>query len=352
MNIGHIINTGKEFRINTPKFLKTHSFITAITGAGKSSLILKMVEEMRTEEFHKKFGYIPITLLDDAGEFLKIPEVYNDFVVLNSKNYSDFLTADDAFLLGKRTRELEVSLIIKVKDLGSEEEQGRFIGQFVKGLWGIDREHWKPYVLFIDEADIHAPTKRGKVASKQPIIDACKYARKTNLAIILATQFASDVHIDARRQASNRIIGKTVELADRKVVSEMLGDKSLVDKFWGLGAGEFYMRGDALCDSLLRVQVHQSKIGTPDVGVKTIVQDNKTVGDVLRVAMKHSATQPFVIEQQQRITQLEQMLEDSKKNELTPDKERDIYKWGFEKGKQEVENSLKFKFFGRKRELR
>jgi len=352
MQIGNIIGTDKQFQIITPKFLKTHTFLQGITGAGKSSLILKIVEEMRTEEFHKKFGYIPITLLDDAGEFLKIPEVYNDFVVLNSKNYSDFLTADDAFLLGKRTRELEVSLIIKVKDLGSEEEQGRFIGQFVKGLWGIDREHWKPYVLFIDEADIHAPTKRKNISSKQPIIDACKYARKTNLAIILATQFASDVSIDARRQCANRIVGKTVELSDRRVVAEMLGDRSLVDKLWGIKAGEFYMRGDALCDSLLQVQVHQSKIGTPDVGIETTVQDNKTVGDVLRVAMKHSNTQPLVLEQQQRITQLEQQLADSKKNELTPDKQRDIYEWGFEKGKQEVENSIKFKFFGKKKELR
>ena len=325
MNLGHIIDSGKPFQIITPKFLKTHTFCQGVTGAGKTAMLLKIVEEMRTKEFQQKYDYIPIILLDDAGEFLKISEKYEDFVVLNSKYYSEFLTIDDAFLLGKRVRELGISIIIQIKDLGTEQEQERFVGQFVRGLMAVEREYWKPCVFVIDEADIYVPTKRRNVDSKQPIINACKRARKTNLVITLATQYASDVSIDARRQCHNRIIGKTVELADRRVVAEMLGDKSLVEKLWGLGTGQFYMRGDALSESLLQVQVHESKIGSPDVGAKYITVDNKVVGSVLRIAMKHNTSEPLVIEQHRRITELEDQIVELKSKQLIPEKKCVVY---------------------------
>jgi len=335
MKIGHIIETNQQFEIITPEFLKTHSFLQAMTGGGKTGFLLKLVEEMRSEEFMKKYGYVPMILLDDSGEFLNIPQVYKDFMVLNNKEYAELFNIDDAFEVGKQTRQLGISMIIKVRDIGSQKDQETFVGQFIKGMMSVGREHWKPCVFVIDEAELYAPTKRKNVASKQPVIDLCKRARKTNLVTILATQFASDVIIDARRECANRIIGKTVELSDRKVVSEMLGDKDLVEKLWTLKAGEFYVRGDALSPNLLHVQVDESKIGTPDIGVKFVARNNKTVGDVLKVAMTYRSSEPMVVEQQKIINELEIKLEEAREKELTTEKKNEIWTEGREFGIRE-----------------
>ena len=347
LKIGTVIETNEPFAIKTPIFLKTHTLLQAITGGGKTGLILKIIEELRSPESVAKYGYIPIVMSDDSGEFLKIPEYYNDFVVLDKKHYGEIFNINDAFELGKKTRQLGISVILKMNDIGDRKDQEFFMAEFIKGFRSVGREDWKPCLLIIDEAELFVPTtsKRKNVASREQLIDACKRAKKENIAILLATQFASDIHIDARRELANRIIGKTVELADRRLVADMLGDRSLVDKLWGLKVGEFYMRGDALSHNLLHVQVDESKIATPDVGIKIKVQDNKIVGDVLKTALSHEGQEPLVISLQRKIDRQTDEITELKENEFTLEWQKKIFDEGYAEALTDSKKGILRKLF-------
>ncbi len=269
--IGFDVKTKEPFSINTVEFLKSHTFIQAITGGGKTSLNLSFIEFTESNFFKSKFGHIQKIILDDCGEYLNIPKYYKNFEIFqNQGKYSGIFDVEHAFEVGRKTRQLDSSMILKLSDFETQKEREGFVAKFLEGFRIPDREYWKPALLIIDEADLYVPSsnKRGKCPSRYPIIEACKRARKENIIIILATQFASSVHIDARRNCLNRFVGETIEFADRKIACELLGDKTIFDKLWGLNPGEFFVRGKALCSSVQFIQTRKPIIDTPEIGVK------------------------------------------------------------------------------------
>ncbi len=269
--IGFDVKTKEPFSINTVEFLKSHTFIQAITGGGKTSLNLSFIEFTESNFFKSKFGHIQKIILDDCGEYLNIPKYYKNFEIFqNQGKYSGIFDVEHAFEVGRKTRQLDSSMILKLSDFKTQKERESFVAKFLEGFRIPDREYWKPALLIIDEADLYVPSsnKRGKCPSRYPIIEACKRARKENIIIILATQFASSVHIDARRNCLNRFVGETIEFADRKIACELLGDKTIFDKLWGLNPGEFFVRGKALCSSVQFIQTRKPIIDTPEIGVK------------------------------------------------------------------------------------
>lgn len=345
IKLGYDTNTKDSFSIDVVTFLKTHTFIQAITGGGKTGMILKVIEEMRSEEFKKRYGYVPIIIIDDAGEFLKIPEYYQDFVLLSRDQFSEIYDAEHAFGIGRQTRQLGLSMIVKISDLRTSEGQEEFVGKFVEGTMKVGREHWKPCVLLIDEADIFCPSrsKRKNVFSREPIINACKRARKMNLVLTLATQRLSEVDISARSMCANRIIGKTVEKVDRKDACEMLDDSSIYNPLWSLPVGQFYVRGDALSRDLSLVQVFPTKIKTPEAGISwTPSKTNKTLKDIFTHAVDQKDDEPFVIQQQRQIERLES-LRDSNLKKVRETKEQSYaegYQDGYAKGSKDTREDL------------
>jgi hypothetical protein len=270
MQIGTDATTGEPFTIDVREFLKTHTFIQAVTGSGKTSLNLQLVEMTESPEFKSRYGTIQKIVFDDCGEFLNIPTYYQGFELLQNQGerYGKF-DVDNACTFGKEFREKESSVVIKLDDLKTQKEREQFVAKFLEGYRVPDRSYWHPAILFLDEADQYVPTanKRPNCPSRDSIIDACKRARKENISMILSTQSASSVHIDARRNCLNRFVGETVEFCDRKVASELLGDKTISEKLWGLKAGQFFVRGKALSNTTRLIQTTKPNIDTPEVGV-------------------------------------------------------------------------------------
>ena len=270
MQLGTDATTGQAFTINVREFLKTHTFIQAVTGSGKTSLNLLLVEMTESPEFKSRYGPIQKIIFDDCGEYLNIPMYYQSFELLQNQGirYGKF-DVNNASSFGKEFREKENSVVIKLADLKSQKEREQFVAKFLEGFRVPDRSYWHPAIIFLDEADLYVPTanKRKNCSSRDPIIEACKRARKENIIMILSTQSASSVHIDARRNCLNRFVGETVEFCDRKVASELLGDKTIFEKLWGLKAGQFFVRGKALSTATRFIQTTKPNIDTPEVGV-------------------------------------------------------------------------------------
>lgn len=262
------LDANEDFVLDVNKFLKTHTFIQGMTGSGKTNLILKIIEVLQND-----YPEVQVILLDEQEEFTKITETYPKFKLISKDETEGIFKIEKAYQIGVQARKLGKSLVIKLSDFETSEEQEEFVGEFVKGFVSLRKEVGTPAVLFIDEADLFVPMKahRQNVPSKYPIINATKRARKQNISIVLSTQFSSEVEIRARRECANRIIGKTTELRDRKLVAEMLGDPKILDSLWELEVGQFYVRGDALTTKISKIQVDLSEIEKVEAGIQQII---------------------------------------------------------------------------------
>lgn len=342
---------GEESFLNVSKFLKSHTFLQGMTGSGKTTLLLKIHEGLSEKEIIDKFGDIQMIYLDFQDEFTKIPEFDKRVLLISRKNNPDVFDVDHAEVLGNKIRHLEKSVVVKLTDLSSESEQQAFVANFITGLRSMGKEIGHPCILVIDEADIVCPTKANKlnVVSRDVIINACKRARKQNIAMVIATQFSSEVDIRARRECANRIIGKTTELRDRRAVAELLGDPKIQDKFFSLEAGSFFVRGTALTDEITQIKVDNTnierivagelnnenspkdersdwaKVLYPKSGTKPI---ENLVSDVVKSDDKRS----YIEILESKIEELEKQLKVSKSRELTDRRRQEIVDLGFNEG--------------------
>ena len=333
------VNTGQPFEVDTKKFLTTHTLMQAITGGGKTSSIISIIEKLRSPEVISKHGYIPIVIIDERNNFLALPKTFKDFRILDSTGkYKELFKVDEAESVGLRVREIGidgVSMILKVSDFENPDDREKFVANFMKGFRTQDEEKWTPCLLIIDEADIYVPStgkggKRNSV-SRYPIIDATQRARQEGISILLATQPASSVHIDARRECDNRLVGNTVELSDRKVASELLGDLKVKDQLWGLNAGEFFTFGKAFGYDLKKIQVDKPTVKLAS-GIKTGNDEVNTTVDAMNIPSDGNV-----------IGSMEKQITLLTSNQLTQEKYNAIFEEGRQRGLEEAKYSYKNK---------
>ncbi len=261
-----------DFVIDTKAFLSSHTFLQGISGSAKTGTLLKLLEEFRKEETQKQFGYIPFVIADEQDEFLDVPETYPDFVVIEKDSeYGKVFTVEHARKLGEQVRkagEHGRSVILKLSDFKTEKEMEEFLSKFIEGFRIKDRQYWNPVVFMIDEADIFASRTKKISLSRDEIIGMGKRGRKEGISMVLATQNSASVHMDARSQCANRIIGNTAEPAHKKACVELLDlDKETAKKLFGMREGEFFFKGKFTDYQLYHVQVDRANIKTPEVGI-------------------------------------------------------------------------------------
>ena len=226
-------------------------------------------------------------------------------------------------------------MILKVSDFENPDDREKFVANFLKGFRTQDRKMWTPCLLIIDEADIYVPTtgkggKRNSV-SRYPIIDATQRARQEGIAILLSTQHASSVHIDARRECDNRMVGNTVELSDRKIASEMLGDLKVKDQLWGMNAGEFFMVGRAFGFDLKKIQFDKPTVDIP-TGIETENDEVNTTVDAMNIPSDGNV-----------IGSMEKQITLLTSTQLTQEKYNEIFEQGRLRGLEEAKYSYKNK---------
>lgn len=264
MKLARNLEDNSDFDLDLSVFLSTHTFIQSMTGGGKTSLILTLVEQIKKERSN-----VQMVFLDDQEEFTDIPIQYKDIKLISRDATPKIFSLDHAKDIGIQTRRLGRSIVVNLHDFEDLTDREAFVGEFLKGFISVGKKVGTPTIVFIDEADVYVPSKsnRPNIPSRYPIITLTKRARKLNISMVLSTQYLSEVDIRARRECANRICGKTTELRDRRIVSELLGDPKVADELFDLKAGNFFVRGDAFKIGVSKIYVEESHITRKQAGV-------------------------------------------------------------------------------------
>ena len=308
MKLATNLEDNSDFELDLKILLKTHTFIQGMTGSGKTSLILKIVEQVKKER-----PDVQMVFLDDQEEFTEIPNQFDGFKLISRGTTPKIFTLDHANDIGKQTRRLGMSVVVNLHDFEDQHDRETFVGEFLRGFSSIGKDVGTPVIVFIDEADMYVPTKSHKanIPSRYPIVNLTKRARKQNISIMLSTQYLSEVDIRARRECANRIVGKTTELRDRRTVSELLGDPKIADELFDLTAGNFFVRGEVFQKGISKIYVEESEITRKQAGVAH-EEVKKSDYDVFEEAVENKNEQNLVDILDEKIANLEKQLKDQK----------------------------------------
>ena len=309
MKFGTNLEDNSDFELDLKTLLRTHTFIQSMTGGGKTSLILKLVEKVQKER-----PDVQMVFLDDQEEFTEIPKQYPKFKLISRDATPKIFTLNHAKDIGIQTRRLAKSVVVNLHDFEEHNDREAFVGEFLKGFSSLGKEVGSPAIVIIDEADVYVPTKsnRSNIPSRYPIINLTKRARKHNISVILSTQYLSEVEIRARRECANRICGKTTELRDRRIVSELLGDPKIADQLFDLKAGNFFVRGEIFKSGVSKIYVEESSITRREAGVAESTKSKIVDSDIFEEAVENKNDQNLIDILQEKIADLEIQIADQK----------------------------------------
>lgn len=309
MILGKNLTDNSDFKQDLNVFMRTHTFIQSMTGGGKTSIILKQVEETRKERPETQMIFI-----ENQEEFTDVPKFYKDFRLISGKTTPKIFTVDHAKQIGIQTRRLGISMVLNLFELKSKASQREFAGKFLEGFMSLGKEVGTPAKIFIDEADQFCPRKDKKESTycKEQVIDVAKRGRKYNITLVIATQYLSEVDISARRECANRIVGKATELSDRRVVKELMGlSQEQADELFDFTAGNFYVRGEMFKKGVSRIFVPESSITRKQAGVAED-ETESTMNTILEDAVEGKTSQTLVDVLQAKIGDLERQLAEQK----------------------------------------
>lgn len=255
------IKLGEEFKVDLDVLLTTRALVQANSGAGKSWMLRKLIEESH--------GHVQQIILDVEGDFSSLREKF-DFV-LAGKGGDIPAQVKSAELLARKILELKSDLIVDLYELKAH-ERIKFVELFLNSMVNAPKNLWQPVLVVLDEAHIFAPEK-GNASSMGAVIDIATRGRKRGYCLVMATQRLSKLHKDAAAECNNKIIGRTGLDIDVKRAADELGisAKESTQVLRKLSPGQFFAYGPAICNEVTSyivgpVQTRHPKAGK--IGVK------------------------------------------------------------------------------------
>jgi hypothetical protein len=235
--LGQLVDDG-PLKIHIPTLVDSRALITGNSGAGKSRLLRRLVEQA--------FGAIQILVLDPEGEFSTLREKHG--FLLAGRGGEMPAEPRAAALMARRLMELRASAVLDLYDLKIGQQRD-FVKLFLESLLEMPRDQYRPVLLVIDEAQTFCPERSsGEASSTEAVIALMAKGRKRGLCGIPATQRLSMLHKDAAAQASNNFIGRTTLDVDQKRAAAVLGISAAAERvaLRDLPLGTFLAYGPAL----------------------------------------------------------------------------------------------------------
>jgi Sec-independent protein translocase protein TatA len=202
----------KSLGIDLDTLITTRLLIQANSGAGKSYLLRKLMEEL--------FGHIQIIAIDPEGEFATLREKYG--FVLVGKGGETPADARTAETVAHKLLELRASAICDLYEMRSQDRHA-WVKTFLEAMINAPKKLWHPVIVIVDEAHIFCPEKgSGESAAKESMIDLTTRGRKRGFCAVWATQRLAKVDKDATSGLLNRLVGGTFEDVDIKRALDLL----------------------------------------------------------------------------------------------------------------------------------
>jgi len=198
------------------KLLEGRALIQGISGAGKSWLLRRLLEQA--------WGRIQEIVIDPEGEFRSLADTLG-MVHVEARHLDGTALAE----LGRRVREHRISLVLDLSDM-DRAEQMMAVAAFFLALIECPRDFWHPTLVAIDEAHLFAPfggeASIGTAVRKAAIgavVDLMSRGRKRGLAGVLATQRLARLSKSVASEVHNFLIGLNTLDLDVKRAAETIG---------------------------------------------------------------------------------------------------------------------------------
>lgn len=239
-----LIDLGSH-RLNLRSLLETRMLIQGSSGAGKSYLLRKLLEQSADR--------VQQIVIDPEGEFSTLRERFPYILCAVGGDIAP--RVDTAVRLAHEIRRSRASIIVDVNDLDPD-QRCEFVGAFTLGLLSAPQAYWTPALCVIDEAHQFAPDKAKPASFKGVEGLACR-GRKRGLGLVVATQRLAKLHKDLAAEQLNKFIGRTGLDIDIARASEELGwtRRNARAELSKLEPGQFYAHGPALSTLIQTVRV-------------------------------------------------------------------------------------------------
>lgn len=247
----------RPLTIDPHSLIENRLLVQANSGGGKSNTIRLLTEKLSP--------IIPCIIIDPEGEFSTLREKVDMVIVGEGGELA--ATPKNAGALALKLLTLGVSAVIDLYALVPMERR-EFVRRYCENLIAAPKSLWRPFILFIDEAQEFAPEK-AEAVSHGPLIEVMTKARKRDMCPILVTPRLAMLDADARGPVNNFMIGRATLDIDYKRAGEILGmphaeRRSLA----GLKRGEFHTFGPSFGHDgvrlahLARAETRPPKTGT------------------------------------------------------------------------------------------
>jgi hypothetical protein len=238
IGMGHTA-AGAVATLDLEELLATRLLVQGNSGSGKSHLLRRLLEQSAP--------WVQQTIIDPEGDFVTLAERFGHLVI-----DAEVHTEHGLQLAGERARMHRVSTVLNLEGLDAE-NQLRRAAAFLGGIFDVDRDHWYPMLVVVDEAQLFAPAVAGDVSDEARKLSLgamtnlmCR-GRKRGLAGVIATQRLAKLAKNVAAEASNFLMGRTFLDIDMARAADLLGmERRHAEAFRDLERGHFMALGPAL----------------------------------------------------------------------------------------------------------
>ncbi|MBW8856932.1 MAG: ATP-binding protein, partial [Bradyrhizobium sp.] len=239
---------GAAAAMDLEELLATRLLVQGNSGSGKSHLLRRLLEQSAP--------WVQQAIIDPEGDFVSLAEHFGHLVIEAEDH-----TERGLQVAGERARLHRVSTVLNLEGLDAENQMRR-AAAFLGGLFDVDRDHWYPMLVVVDEAQLFAPAVAGEVSDEARKLSLgamtnlmCR-GRKRGLAGIIATQRLAKLAKNVAAEASNFLMGRTFLDIDMARAADLLGmERRQAESFRDLERGQFMALGPALSRRPLRLNI-------------------------------------------------------------------------------------------------
>lgn len=239
---------GAAAAMDLEELLATRLLVQGNSGSGKSHLLRRLLEQSAP--------WVQQAIIDPEGDFVTLAERFGHLVIEGEDH-----TERGLQVAGERARLHRVSTVLNLEGLDAENQMRR-AAAFLGGLFDVDRDHWYPMLVVVDEAQLFAPAVAGEVSDEARKLSLgamtnlmCR-GRKRGLAGVIATQRLAKLAKNVAAEASNFLMGRTFLDIDMARAADLLGmERRQAEAFRDLERGQFMALGPALSRRPLRLNI-------------------------------------------------------------------------------------------------
>ncbi|WP_454619233.1 helicase HerA domain-containing protein [Bradyrhizobium cenepequi] len=238
IEMGHT-TAGARATLDLEELLATRLLVQGNSGSGKSHLLRRLLEQSA--------AWVQQAIIDPEGDFVTLADGFGHLVIEAEDHTERALQ-----VAGERARIHRVSTVLNLEGLDAENQMRR-AAAFLGGLFDVERDHWYPMLVVVDEAQLFAPAVAGEVSDEARKLSLgamtnlmCR-GRKRGLAGVIATQRLAKLAKNVAAEASNFLMGRTFLDIDMARAADLLGmERRQAEAFRDLERGQFMALGPAL----------------------------------------------------------------------------------------------------------